>query len=435
MNFFTVLNVLGLGVLVWWFGRYWRQTALRLAYWPGLVLKLLAGWLLGWLYYNYYGQGDTLEFYNYATQLAEAAGQAPGHYIQFLFGFDAGPFDAQLPQLAQAAPRVLFFVKILSVVAVLTGSQYWLMGLYLSLFSFLGMFYLAIVMHRHLNSRPVPLALAFLFFPSVVFWSSGVLKESLMVGLLGFAIGAFITFYQAKKANWLYLVLVGILVWLLFNFKYYYAAVLVPVLVTAYTIKVLQANNEVLRHKPGIMLRFWFLVFIVLLLVASSLHPNLQPANFLQAIVTNHNLTLEASQPHSMVHFYELQPTWGSVLLNAPLALCTGLFRPTIIEAATMTHVPAAVDNTLVLVLVFMAIWQYKRWKPLKLTPLLVGLFVYCGVLAIFLSLSAPNLGAIFRYRVGYMPLFVYLLFEANPALLGFVARLRHALSSQGQGK
>jgi len=263
-----------------------------------------------------------------------------------------------------------------------------------------------------------------------------VLKESLMVGLLGFAVGLFITFYALKKTQWLTAALAAALVALLFQFKYYYAAVLVPVLVTAYIVKVLQANNDILKRKPGIMLRMWVLVFVILLFVATSLHPNLQPDAFLQALVTNHDLTLAASEPRSMVHYHQLAPTWGSILLNTPLAFCTGLFRPTLLDVAAMTHIPAAIDNTLVLVLFAMAVWQYKKWpKPNAMQrPLLVAALVYCTLLAIFLSLSAPNLGAIFRYRVGYMPFIIYLLVAANPALADFVLRLRRLFSSRGQG-
>ena len=68
-----------------------------------------------------------------------------------------------------------------------------------------------------------------------------------------------------------------------------------------------------------------------------------------------------------------------------------------------------AAENAALLVATLMALpaMRYIARSPHRL--LLVSLIVYTGMLCVFITLSTPNFGTLCRYRVGYMPFFVFL--------------------------
>jgi hypothetical protein len=111
----------------------------------------------------------------------------------------------------------------------------------------------------------------------------------------------------------------------------------------------------------------------------------------------------------------------SSQLALAPLALVTALFRPFIFEARRAMQALNALEMTWLLILLV----QGLRLRGLRGTidavskePLLVFAVVFVMVLALGTGLSTSNLGALSRYRAPMMPFFLFLLLvlRARPA-------------------
>jgi hypothetical protein len=153
-------------------------------------------------------------------------------YVQFLFTSrlpDAG-VAGQLTFLTQ--PRALVMAKAVSLLHLTTGSNYWLSGAWLSLFSFWGFWRLADLLTLVLPEHGNRAAVSFLFFPSVVFWTSGVLKETLSAGIIGLVCSCFLNYlFKLRPATKGRIVTEGLLgasgLVVLWQLKFYYCAVLV----------------------------------------------------------------------------------------------------------------------------------------------------------------------------------------------------------------
>ena len=167
--------------IAWWL--YLKQSGqMRIIYWPALAVKLLAGLAVGWIYFYYYGQGDTITFWYDGKLVAEKIISDPLSSLNFYW--DDGAF--QWDGLINHKPRSLFFVKIAGLLAFLCGGNYWMMALIISFVSFLGAWYLCTKTICFFPDAYMAAIIAFLFYPSVLFWSSGLIKESLGVGALYF---------------------------------------------------------------------------------------------------------------------------------------------------------------------------------------------------------------------------------------------------------
>lgn len=97
--------------------------------------------------------------------------------------------------------------------------------------------------------------------------------------------------------------------------------------------------------------------------------------------------------------------TPAKAVLVAPFAIFTALFRPTLFEAHNPFALAAALDNTILLVLFFYACARSRIRELLR--PELVWMTTFVVTWAIMYGLGTGNLGAISRFKVQVLPIFI----------------------------
>ncbi|HEY9047977.1 MAG TPA: hypothetical protein VIN08_18855 [Ohtaekwangia sp.] len=409
----TVANILVIGSIAF---MLWRQeeSLLRKVYWPALVLKLFCGIALGLLYIYYYNIGDTFAYYKDGSALANVARSDAEAYIKFLWNGN----DAYLivKSLYLQEPRALFMSKITSIFCLLCADNYWLVSLYLSFVAFSGAWFLVKQLSR-IDSIALPAIGAFLFLPSAVFWSSGVIKESIAMASVYFITAVFLKAWMKHPVKLWHWPLVPLALWLLWSLKYYYLAVFLPVTITGLIVKRILLPRFTAIHRWQFTLLIWLVVFTVPLYIASVVHPNFYPERFLGVIVENYRAFAAASPPEDRIVYEHLTPRASSIAFYSPKALASGLFRPFLWEAHNVMQLLVALENLGMLVLFIMALAQWKHMVNSKYRLLIFSAAVYIVLLCIFLALSTPNFGTLSRYRVGFLPFFFLLITINNPLL------------------
>ena len=422
----VVMLTFGIHLLVIFFLCFWfwrkQDDQLRLYFWPALLLKLLAGIALGLVYKFHYSAGDTFGFFEDACKLTELFWSTPSTYFNFLLTGDE--YDLVSGLLINTQSRTLFLVKIVSLVAIFTGDNYWITSLYFSLVSFWAGFLLVQKMATAFPVTRLAAAIAFLFFPSVVFWSSGIIKESLALAGLFILVRIYITLLANSKLLWWEYLLTPIAAIIVWNLKYYWVAVFIPVGITTLLIHVITKRT---RLKSSTRIVIWVVTFLVVCFGVTLVHPNFYPENFLQVLVENYNQFIRIS-PHENVVHYQLEPTWTSVIYNSPLALISGFFRPFFWEAHNFLQLVVSMENLFLFGLFLVAL---SKWRSINESPhrlLIFSSIVYIVTLCIFLALSTPNFGTLARYKVGFQPFLVFMLLAENPAFNWIMSRLSKLL-------
>lgn len=423
---FAAINI---GFLFFISHRIWKadESSIRLFFWPALLVKLVAGICVGLVYTFYYTTpGDTLFYFEDGVTLAGLARSDLRSYAEFLWQGDES--FAIWNNLNVLQSRALFFVKITSLVNLLSHDNYWITTLYFSFASFLGAWSLVKTIVRFEPNIRAPAIVAFLFFPSVVFWTSGLIKESLAMAALFFLSMVYLKGLMKESPGLCQWVLIPVSVWLLWNLKYYYLAVFFPVAVSSLAVSFIFSSKLKSKH--------WFvkfltgmLIFFVPLSLLSIIHPNFYPEHFLNVIVSNNREFHAISNPDDLIYYKTLQPTVESVLLNAPWALFSGLFRPLPWEAGTIFQVVISIENTILILLTISALYNVKRVFASTNRIVLLSVVVYVVALCIFLALSTPNFGTLSRYRVSFLPFFLLLISIENP-LLTLASRIIQRSSS-----
>jgi hypothetical protein len=387
---------------------------MRILFVAALLVKLIGGISLGLVYTHYYTEGDTFPYFEDAVRLADLARHDLKGYVQFLWSTDSD--NPVWHQLNFQQPRAVFLAKVASLLSLLTFDNYWLITCFLSFISFVAAWSLVREITQYNQLAKWPAVLGILFFPSVVFWTSGLVKESLALASVYILVRGFLRLRQKRSVTFPGWGIIVVSLWVLWNLKYYYMAVLLPVLFTEFVYTKVMAAWPLKTGRIGLLM-IWVLIFSLPVALASVVHPNFYPERFLSVIVDNHNAFVSISSSDDVVHYSNLKPEPVSILVNSPKALVAATLRPSILEVHNPLQMVASLENALILVLVLTAIISSIKRGTFERDRLGWVILLYSFLLAVFLALSTPNFGTLSRYRVGFLPFFILLITYDNTLL------------------
>jgi hypothetical protein len=387
-----------------------KKDGLVKYFFPALLLKLLCGIGVGLIYFEHYRVGDTIEFDRATNLILDQTGFSFRTWSRLLFLSDLTFIDESLPHVLQES-RSLFFVKLLSIVYLITGRSYWLSSLFFSLASFTGGWYLVKTIFRFRPDLISGAIVAFLFFPTVIFWSSGILKDSVAFACLTGLAGILIKINYLREFKWQWIVGGIALFLVLWAIKYHYAAVL---LLSITAVGMYRLIFYRIRVKPGPV---WFLgLMILIILLISTFHPNFRLDSVIEVMTANQTAIIEASRAGGHAEFIPWGTGWIHFLINLPVSLFAGLFMPLPWQGAGILPKIAGLFNLLVLVLTLVRIFPGGIQVKGRSAWIWI-ISIYILVLTIVIAYSAPNFGTLERYKTGYLQFFLLWVFSDNRLL------------------
>jgi hypothetical protein len=413
--------------IAFWVQKKYASRSVKL-YWSALFLKIIAAISLGLLYKFHYSGGDTWAFFNSATKLSSLA---KNDFLEYVKVFFSNHDPSTVENVLYVHDRSALFIKFISIFCLVSDDSYWICASYFGLISFFATWFLYKQVVHFLKDSAKAASVALFFFPSIVFWGSGLLKESLALSGIYFITAIFLKFaYQAKITwlEWLLVLLSIIITWWL---KYYWAAIFFAVIITSVIVVIVRRRVPLTKVRTVLS---WLFFFLLICAMASFAHPNFYPERFFDVLVSSHDQFVAISDPENIIGYYNLQPKLWSVLLNSPWALLSGLFRPLFLDATDILSLPYSIENFILLLLTisFLFSYRWEWWKPksdrFKRSEIysiwLLPILIYCFILCILLAISTPNFGTLSRYRVGFLPFFVFVLIYRNPLLKYLTDRL-----------
>ena len=411
-----LLSALLLAALAWWLHQAHHQAPPELRRWllPALAWRLvLTAAAVHWpsqdaQHANQQGQW-------WAARLAAHPNQALD-LLQWpvLYHDLAGP-----GQQVYHWSQTLFFAKLVALLSLASGGALWLNAWCVSLACFIACWSLVVALRRALpQAAPQAAVLAFLLWPTVLWWTAGLNKETVLVGA-GAGVVALVLprLYRpagAPAPGWAtgleHLLAVLLLTWVLVRVRYFFALPLLGGLVAL-------AGTLAATRRGWLGPGRWaqvggvLLGLALLLGLAQALGGELMsPAYFVREVNLNyhHGLATSTARPH--IEYAHWQPTVLGLLAHTPLAVAETLARPYPGEAAWPQYVGAGLENVLLLLLVGLALVAVARGRPGPVPVALVAvLVIYCLLLAAFIGLSTPNLGTLNRYRSVLLPWLLWL--------------------------
>ncbi len=170
--------------------------------------KCMAGIALYFLYTFYYTNremADIYKFYDDGIVLKKIMKENPTEGFWLLTGqkeeeivvFSAMMCNWNRPFTVTMLNENRLLIRTHCLLAYITGGIYQLHNLFFCLLAFLGSWWLVKSFAAFLKSKRLLFFVVILFFPSIMLWSSGLLKE----GLLLFCVGYIVYFLQREKRS------------------------------------------------------------------------------------------------------------------------------------------------------------------------------------------------------------------------------------------
>lgn len=243
------------------------------------------------------------------------------------------------------------------------------------------------------------LAWGIFVWPSMLLWSSGPLKESLlMLGLGFFLLGTLSPWRELR--GWRGPAAIGIGIATMLVVKPYVLLCLLPGLIAWLWCR---------RSQSRIALRF--IVVHVLLIggafIAGRHYPSVDPLLTLATKQSDFIGMVREVGSGSMIDPEPLQPTLVSLMQQAPHALRMAFFSPFEVAHEGLLTAVAGVENLFVITLPLLAFAYRKRWAQVDATALLFALS-FILLLALLIGWTVPVVGALVRYRVPLLPFIAF---------------------------
>lgn len=387
---------------------------------PALTVKIIGAIAVGLVYQFYYGGGDTFAFHTHGSRVIwEAFHESFDKGVRLLLSngdYSGGGYFSYASRIwYYKDPHSFFVIRVAAVFDLITFSTYSATAVLFACFSFSGMWVLFITFQRKYEEIHFWFALSILFAPSVFFWGSGILKDTITLGCLAWMTYLFDELFIRLRLT---VLKVGAFV----------AAASVVYIIKVYIL---------LSFLPALIL--WFFVNKILKIRSFLIRVLLAPLLFATAGVLGYYTVLEVSKNNTkysidnlaktaQITAYDIRYGWGardgagagytlgeldgtlnSIIGLAPQAINVSLFRPYIWEIQNPLMVLSAFEAFMFLLLTVGVVFKtgLKRFLRNLFQPDIIFCLTFSLIFALAVGISTYNFGSLSRYKIPLIPFYL----------------------------
>lgn len=404
----------------------------------GLWAKVIGGLAFGAIYVFFYRHGDTTSYYECALAHCNMFTHDMGDFMRTYFGggtleiksfFSDKTGTPMWYMMSNDNTRIVY--KILVPFQLLGLKSYFLTTVLISVFTYGGLWRLYLMFARYFPRLDHLIAIGVLFMPSVIFWGSGILKDSFTLAATCYFITATNDLITKRTKNIPTLLLMLASAYLIVLIKPYILLILLPgTLVWFFYAQIQKIRNKFFRY---VIVPFTYILIIGgSYAVLTSLGDRLGKFSLEKALhtaaVTQHDLKQDYYAGNSF-DIGELEPSVAGVLSKLPAASFAGLFRPMLGESFQPLMLVAGIENFFILGVTLVALFSVRRRQLLHLLrtyPVLLYSLVFSLLFAFMIGVTTSNFGALVRFKIPLIPLYM-------AAMMVIAGHLRQTRKSKGQ--
>ncbi|MBC8110114.1 MAG: hypothetical protein H7Y04_03545 [Verrucomicrobia bacterium] len=410
-------------VYLWalWYRRNCADKITRKYFLPAFTVKIIGAIALGLIYQFYYGGGDTFNYFHDTRIIWEAFIKSPSVGINLVFA--DGKYHDDLYQYTR---QMIFYgdqrsypvVQVAGLLGFVTFSTYTVTAIFFAIFCFTGVWALYQAFYAMFPQLHRQLAIAVFFIPSVFFWGSGLMKDTITLGALGWGFYAFYfgLIRREKIVSNLIILIISFLI--LKTIKIYILQCFLPAAFLWFFLH----NRSQIKSRA---LRILVLPVVLALAIPAGYFAvrevskedtryNLDKIAFTAketATWLEYMSKIDGGSGYSLGTF---DGSFGSMLTKAPQAVFITLYRPFLWEVRNPVMLLSAIESTIFLFLTLRIFWEIKLvrlFQVLKSQPIVIFCFLFAIAFSFGVGLTSYNFGSLVRYKIQMMPFFLSALY------------------------
>jgi hypothetical protein len=288
--------------------------------------------------------------------------------------------------------------------------------LLLAWISYMGVWRLYLVFSSEFPKLNKEMAFAVLFIPSVFFWGSGLLKDTITFSALGFFTYSYYKLLIKREniiGNFFPLVVSALII---LSIKPYIFFALLPgslIWLVGSLVDKFKGNFIKFFVTPSLLSVAILSAYFALYSLSDQLGVYALDQVLERAVITQQDLKKDYYAGNSF-DIGDFEPTIPSMLSKSPQAIAATLFRPYIYEVNNVVMLLSGLENTFMLLLTIYLFLKVSFIRVLKVMfnhNLLIFSLTFSLFFAFAVGLTTSNFGSLVRYKIPVMPFFVASLF------------------------
>lgn len=390
---------------------------------PALTVKIIGAIAVGLIYQFYYGGGDTFNYFNNSKQIWEAFKESPTLAMSLIFAGNQYTSDN-----FQYASLMYFFhdtssyfvVRVAGLFDIFTFHTYSATATLFAVFSFSGLWAMYKGFYDLHKGLHVEFALAIFFIPSVFFWGSGLLKDTLTLGALGWATYATIRIFFHRKYSIIpHIVILILACYTVYTIKIYILLCFFPAIILwifLYWRKIIPSAMLRALLTPIMIAIAVVLGYFALVAVGEdNKRYSLEALGQTAEITANYLYYISEKQGGSSYTLGDFDYSVTGMIKKLPLAINVTLFRPYLWEAKNPIMLLSALESLALLIFTIVILVRTKFLFTLKkIDPTITFCLVFAISFAFAVGFSTYNFGSLVRYKIPLIPFYLIGLFVLN---------------------
>lgn len=388
----------------------------RQYFFPALTVKLVGAIALGFIYQFYYGGGDTFMYHTHGSRVIwDAFWESPSTGLQLLFTDGVNQqgvykYSSQIYFFGDSQSYLI--IRIATVIDFFTFSAYTATACFFAVFSFIGMWMFFQTFYEQYPQFHKFLAAASFFLPSVFFWGSGILKDTVIVGALGIATCQFYQIFFKHRIGVLRIFLLILSIVLIFSVKKFVLQAYLPAVIAW-----IVAQN--FKKIPSLAFRMLLVPFVVIIIGVSAYYAVMKvgendPRYSLNKIAETARVTAydirywSGKNAGSGYSLGELDGTFASMVRLTPQAINVSLFRPYLWEVRNPLMALSALESTFFMFFTLYALMKVRgRMLSALSNPTVIFALAFSLSYAFAVGVSTFNFGTLVRYKIPMLPYYL----------------------------
>ena len=393
------------------------------------LVKLGFGFAL-WAVYTFYytdrSTSDIYKFFDDSKYVHQAAIENPSAFLALIGGTEDSSLTLYTAQMKNwernfnhSVPfnENRFMIRLNACMFFISMGNIHIHTILFCFLSFFGCILLIKVFQHFLPEDKKRWVILAFVFPSFLFWTSGGLKESVILLGLGLLLYGFL-FFQSRKVIGILSIIAGVIL-LLFT-KYFLFLCLAPALCAYYFYTRPDLKNNLIKY---------VVVLALLVVVVFALAPIDKRLDFARIISKKQKHAVAEAlymNAGSYSPVLTVEPNLLSVAAGLPVGLWNTLFKPYLWQSRNPMMLMSGLENILLLLLFILAL-SYRDKKSLINYNLLFFLLLSISLYFALIGLMTPVLGNLVRYRVVMEPLLIFVLISLTD-----VGSIKKIISKKG---
>lgn len=400
-----------------------QQNFVYKYYTRAVLVKILGAVSFCLVYIFVYKGGDTIAYFESARAFTKLLFHNPASFFKIITEAPSAEnfylFDGRTTGFPWRSmyfdTKTFFVIKMLIPFMAFSFQSYLLTTILFSWVSFIGIWRLYLMFTELYNKLHFQLAISILFIPSVIFWGSGILKDTITLSASCWFIYALYCSMIKKNKNWKSFLTLVVSGFVIFSIKPYILFALLPgVFIWVLYERIVKIHNKLLKYSiiPFVYLLSFIAGYAVLTAIGDF---DIQELINEASVKQNDLKRVEYKGNSFDIGSYE--PTIDGALKVSPSALLAGLFRPYLWEAKNIVMIFSGIENMFYIGLTLIIILRMKFIKLFRIlfeNPLVLFCLSYSILFALIVGLSTSNFGALVRFKIAFLPELLSALFILN---------------------